>query len=86
MIWSTTRLSFMAASEKFDQRGCGALGGPGCACRAAVTRAFDGMTRSGAPYDSAFAVALRVFRHHHPGHAIGVSELVERWVSAESLH
>jgi hypothetical protein len=76
----------MAASEKFDARGCGTLGGPDCACRAAVTRAFEGMTRSGAPYDSAFDAALRVFRHHHPEHTVGVGELVERWLSPESVH
>jgi hypothetical protein len=44
------------------------------------------MTRSGAPYDSALSVARRVFHHHHPELDIGVSELIERWVSPESLH
>ena len=92
MTWSITRLSSMAASAKSDPRGksdagnCGSLGGPDCACRAAVTRAFEGMTRSGAPYDSALSVARRVFHHHHPELDIGVKELIERWVSPESLH
>jgi hypothetical protein len=49
-------------------------------------RAFAGMTQSGAPYDSALAVALRVFQHHHPGSVTGARELVERWVSADSVH
>ena len=86
MTSSTTRLSSMAASAKFDPRGCGPLGGPDCACRAAVTRAFAGMMQSGAPYDSALSVARRVFHHHHPELDIGVKELIERWVSPESLH
>jgi hypothetical protein len=83
----------MAASAKSDPRGkkpapgnCGTLGGPDCACRAAVTRAFAGMMQSGAPYDSALSVARRVFHHHHPELDIGVRELIERWVSPESLH
>jgi hypothetical protein len=76
----------MAASGLSDPRDCGPLGGPDCACRAAVTRAFEGMTRSGAPYDSALAVALRVFQHHHPEHQVGVQALIERWISPESLH
>ncbi len=62
------------------------LGGPHCACRAAVLRAFGGMTESGAPYDSALSVALRVFRHHHPELRSGVRELVEYWISPESVH
>jgi hypothetical protein len=53
---------------------------------AAVTRAFAGMIQSGAPYDSALSVARRVFHHHHPELDIGVNELIERWVSPESLH
>jgi hypothetical protein len=81
----------MAASIQFDPRDCGPLGGPDCACRAAVTRAFDGMTQSGAPYDSALSVAIRVFRHHHPAFSeqesqVGVQALIERWLSPESLH
>jgi hypothetical protein len=82
----------MAASAKSDPRGksdagnCGPLGGPDCACRAAVTRAFTGMLQSGAPYDSALSVARRVFHHHHPELDVGVKELIERWVSPESLH
>jgi hypothetical protein len=76
----------MAASAKSDPRGCGLLGGPDCACRAAVTRAFAGMTQSGAPYDAALSVARRVFHHHHPELDVGVNELIERWVSPESLH
>lgn len=90
MTSSITRLSSMAASAKSDPRAdagnCSPLGGPDCACRAAVTRAFEGMTRSGAPYDSALSVARRVFHHHHPELDIGVNELIERWVSPESLH
>ena len=76
----------MAASEKSDPRGCGPLGGPDCACRAAVTRAFEGMTQSGAPYDSALSVASRVFQHHHPEHQVGVRELIEQWIAPESVH
>jgi hypothetical protein len=49
-------------------------------------RAFDGMTQSGAPYDSALSVAIRVFRHHHPECQVGVQALIERWISPESLH
>ena len=76
----------MAASGKFERAARARLGGPDCRCRAAVERAFAGMTRSGAPYDSALAVALRVFQHHQPTAEHGARELVERWVSAESLH
>jgi hypothetical protein len=76
----------MAASAKSDRRGCGALGGPDCACRAAVIRAFTEMTRSGAPYDSALSVAYRVFHHHHPNGGDGVRELIERWICPESVH
>ena len=86
MISSTTRLSFMAAKEKSDPRGCGPLGGPDCVCRAAVTRAFEGMTRSGAPYDSALSAARKVFQYHHPELDVGVNELIERWISPESVH
>jgi hypothetical protein len=76
----------MAASTKSDQRGCAALGGPECACRAAVIRAFTEMTESGAPYDSALSVAYRVFHHHHPDGGSGVRALIERWISRESVH
>ena len=75
----------MAASAP-SERDCAVLGARGCACRAAVMRAFDGMTASGAPYDSALAAALRVFRHHHPEIETGVRELVEHWISPESVH
>ena len=81
----------MAANAKSDPRtgmgtGCGPLGGPDCACRAAVVRAYTGMTESGAPYDSAIAVAVRVFHHHHPELQTGVQELIEHWISPESVH
>jgi hypothetical protein len=80
----------MAISAKSDPHGhrvgCAVLGGANCACRLAVTRAFGGMTESGAPYDSALNVALRVFRHHHPDLGSGARELVERWISPESVH
>lgn len=77
----------MAASTKSDpRRSCGPLGGPDCACRAAVTRAFEGMTQSGAPYDSALSAACKVFHYHHPELDIGVTELIEQWVSPESVH
>ncbi len=76
----------MGASGKSEHDGCAPLGGPGCRCRAAVVRAFGGMVRSGAGYDSALAVALRVFQHHHPETSSGAKELVERWVSSDSVH
>jgi hypothetical protein len=76
----------MAISAKSNRPGCAVLGSSGCACRLAVLRAFGGMTESGAPYDSALAVAVRVFRHHHPELRSGVRELVERWISPESVH
>ena len=76
----------MAASGESERGAPPRLGGPDCRCRAAVERAFAGMTRSGAPYDSALAVALRVFQHHHPTTEHGARELIERWVSAESIH
>lgn len=86
MTSSTTRLSFMAASAKSDRPGCGPLGGPNCACRAAVTRAFEGMTQSGASYDSALSAACKVFHYHHPELDVGVNELIEQWVLPESVH
>lgn len=76
----------MAVKEPSDAPGCAPLGGPDCACRAAVTRAFEGMTQSGAPYDSALSAALRVFQHHHPEYKVGVKELVEQWIWPESVH
>jgi hypothetical protein len=81
----------MAISAKSDhvksgRFGCAVPGSPGCHCRAAVLRAFGGMTDSGAPYDSALAVALRVLRHHHPELGGGARELVERWIWPESIH
>jgi hypothetical protein len=77
----------MAASTKSEPPvGCAPLGGPDCACRAAVERAFAGMTESGAPYDSALSVAVRVFRHHHPELQTGVQELIEQWIAPESVH
>jgi hypothetical protein len=76
----------MAASAKAERMGCAALGRPDCSCRAAVTRAFAGMTLSGASYDCAIAVAHRVFRHHHPEIDSGFGAMIERWVSDESLH
>jgi hypothetical protein len=51
-----------------------------------VIRAFTEMTLSGAPYDSALSVAYRVFHHHHPNGDGGVRELIERWISPESVH
>ena len=65
---------------------CAPLGGPGCPCRAAVQRTFMGMTDFGTAYDGALAVALRVFQHHHPEIETGARELVERWLSTDSLH
>jgi hypothetical protein len=44
------------------------------------------MTDCGAPYDTALSVAVRVFHHHHPEVSTGGPELVERWISPESLH
>jgi hypothetical protein len=44
------------------------------------------MTVSGAAYDGALAVAVRVFQHHHPEVESGARELVERWISRESVH
>jgi hypothetical protein len=81
----------MAASAKPEPAGCasfggGALGGPDCLCRAAVLRAYHGMTMSGAPYDTALSAASRVFRHHHPQFQSGVRELIEQWISPESIH
>ena len=76
----------MGASGKSERDGCAPLGAPGCRCRAAVMRAFGGMTQSGAEYDSALGVALRVLQHHHPQIGAGARELVERWVSADSVH
>jgi hypothetical protein len=81
----------MAAKEK-SEAGCATpgatamLGGPDCACRAAVIRAFDGMTMSGASWESAIAVAHRVFQHHHPDVTSGAGALIERWLSDEILH
>ncbi len=57
-----------------------------CTCRTAVVRAFDGMTRARVPYDEALGVAVRVFLHHHPELQSGAAELIERWLSRESLH
>ncbi len=76
----------MAASAKTEPAGCGPLGGPDCVCRAAVMRAFNGMTMSGASYDSAISAASRVFHHHHPEFRMGVRELIEQWISPESIH
>ena len=76
----------MGASGKFERDGCAPLGGPDCRCRAAVTRAFGGMMQSGVSYDAALEVAVRVFSHHHPELQTGARELVERWVSADSVH
>jgi hypothetical protein len=76
----------MAASKKPDPNGCAPLGSAACKCRAAVCRAFAGMTTGGASYDTALSVAVRIFHHHHPEITIGGPELVERWISPESLH
>lgn len=76
----------MAASRKSERLDCGVPGDPDCACRTAVVRAFDGMMRSGASYDSALAVAHRVFLHHHPERGAGAEAMIERWISPESLH
>jgi hypothetical protein len=76
----------MAASAKSDRLDCGVPGEPNCACRAAVVKAFNGMTRSGAPYDEALEAATRVFLYHHPELGWGARELIERWISPESLH
>jgi len=81
----------MAASAKTEPAGCGPLaeaplGTPDCLCRAAVVRAYYGMTRSGASYDSALSAAVRVFHHHHPEFRMGVRELIEQWISPESIH
>ena len=76
----------MAVKEQSDPRSCGPLGGPDCACRAAVMRAFEGMTRSGASYDSALSAASKVFHYHHPELDVGVRELIEQWISPESVH
>lgn len=76
----------MGASGKSERYGCAPLGGPDCPCRAAVVRAFAEMTQAGTAYDSALAVAVRVFRHHHPEIGMGAQELIERWISDDSIH
>lgn len=76
----------MAVNAKFERLDCGVPGEPDCTCRTAVVRAFNGMTRSGASYDSALDAAVRVFLHYHPERRSGAQELIERWISPESLH
>jgi len=49
-------------------------------------RAFEGMSRSGASYDSALSAASKVFHYHHPELDVGVRELIEQWISPESVH
>jgi hypothetical protein len=44
------------------------------------------MTQSGAPYDSALSAARKVFHYHHPELDVGVRELIEQWISPESVH
>ena len=67
---------------------CGPDSAPeACTCREAVTRAFRGMTVSGAPRSVALEAATRVFAYHHPAsnyeHA---RRTVEEWVARSTVH
>ena len=58
-----------------------------CTCREAVSRAFAGMTASGAPRNVALEAATRVYCYHHPeagyNHA---HHTVEHWVTGGTVH
>lgn len=58
-----------------------------CACRAAVTRAYDGMLDSGVPDSVALEAAIRVYRYHHPqGPDEEAVRTVEAWVMRGPVH
>ena len=72
-----------------DRSDGGSTDGPdtGCACRAAVIRAYDGMLGSGAPDSVALQAAIRVYRHYHPKAADDITiHTVETWVMRGPLH
>lgn len=58
-----------------------------CVCRDIVRRAHAGMLNKGVDAGSAFEVAIRVFRYHHPETGLAESRaLVEHWVQGRHLH
>ena len=59
---------------------------PGHEVASRQMRAFGGMIEADAGYDTALSVAVRVCQHHHPEITTGIQALVERWISAESVH
>lgn len=53
----------------------------GCACRAAVTRAYRSLASDQVPNRVALQAAVRVYRHHHPEVPLSrATETVECWV------
>ena len=67
---------------------CGPSSLPGaCSCREAVTRAFRGMTVSGALPSVALEAATRVFSYHHPSaDYMHARRTVEQWVRHSLAH
>ena len=58
-----------------------------CTCREAVTRAYRGMTTSGAAPSVALDAATRVFAYHHPTASYEhARETVEHWVVQSIVH
>lgn len=58
-----------------------------CRCRAAVTRAYNGMLVGGVPNTVALEAATRVYRYHHPEADYDAAHhTVESWVFRGALH
>jgi hypothetical protein len=58
-----------------------------CKCYAAVMRAYSEMLKSKYPEKVACEAAFRVYRFHHPEHALDPARLtVESWLYAGQHH
>lgn len=58
-----------------------------CRCQVAVTRAYGEMLSCGVGERVATDVAVRVYRHHHPGASTTLArDVVETWVFQGRVH
>ena len=78
----------MVSRSRTVTEDCGPESTPeSCTCREAVTRAFRGMTTSGAQPSIALDAATRVFSYHHPAASYAHARAtVEEWVVQSLAH
>lgn len=75
------------AGTRWRRVNCAGLEAPGCDCRTAVRRAFDGMLVSSQSTSRALDVALTVYSYHHPEVPLfEARETVTTWLARDRMH